>query len=286
MPSMIRVAASTAKRNITADFHYKFDFIVQALWSLTNMVAFAFLGAAVGQADSAFAPEYPMLFFFVVSSAFWTLFSAPYEEASVCLREEASKGTMGFLITNDVNPFGIIVARFISASFKFIIVFCFAVLPILFLVTYDSKSLLPQTTEELILLLLLLVNTYVFMLALSALIGVLGLIFKNTQTISKIALYGTRIISTYFTPLLAFGMGGGGKTLPQILFFFPPTLGLAGSRRILIEHNTSVPDGFDNPYFVVIPISFMISIIILWLSKKLGDRLTTTAMTRGTLEMY
>ena len=284
MPSMIRVAASTAKGNITADFHYKFDFIVQALWSLTNMVAFAFLGAAVGQAESDFAPEYPMLFFFVISSAFWTLFSAPYEEASVCLREEASKGTMGFLITNDVNPFGIIIARFVSACFKFIIVFCIAALPILAFVTYEGNPLLPQTAGEGILLALLLLNTFIFMLALSALIGALGLIFKNTQTISKIALYGTRIVSTYFTPLLAFGMGGGGNVLPRILFFLPPTLGLAGSRRILIEHDTSTP--FADSYFVVLPISFLISIILLWLAKRLGDRLTKTAMKRGTLEMY
>jgi hypothetical protein len=122
------------------------------------------------------------------------------------------------------------------------------------------------------------------MLALSALIGVLGLLFKNTQTVSKIALYGTRIISTYFTPLLAFGMGGGGTVLPRILFYFPPTLGLAGSRRILIEHTTSAP--FADSYFVVIPISFLISVILLWVSKRLGDKLTKTAMTRGTLEMY
>ncbi|MHA1912474.1 MAG: hypothetical protein ACTSYA_12365 [Candidatus Kariarchaeaceae archaeon] len=284
MPSMIRVAAATAKRNITADFHYKFDFIVQALWSLTNMVAFAFLGAAVGQADSDFSPVYPMMYFFVISAAFWTLFSAPYEEASVCLREEASRGTMGFLITNDVNPFGIIIARYVSACFKFIIVFCIAALPILAYVTYEGQRLLPLTTEEIILLSLLLLNTYVFMLALSALIGVLGLLFKNTQTISKIALYGTRIVSTYFTPLLAFGMGGGGTFLPRILFFIPATLGLAGSRRILIEHDTSAP--FGDSYFVVIPISFMISIILLWLSKKLGDKLTKTAMKKGTLEMY
>ena len=283
MASITTVALATAKRNIIADLKYKFDFLVQATWSLTNVLAFAFLGFAVGQGDSKYAPAYSMSLFFVISTAFWTLFSSPYEETTLVLREEAQRGTMGFLVTNDVNPFSILLARFISASFKFFIVFLFAIVPVLYFIRGPFGTLLPHSMSELSLLALLLFNVYLFMFAMSALIGSLSMLFKNTQTIAKITHYALRILSTYFTPLAAFAMFIPGS--PKFFFFLPVTMGLEGARQILILHSTSPPPGFF-PYYVYFIVGFTLNIVLLVLSKKIVNRITHIALKAGTLEFY
>ncbi len=281
MPSLATVAFATAKRNIITDLKYKTDFLIQATWSLVNVLAFAFLGFAVGQGDSEYAPKYTMSLFFVASAAYWTLFSAPFEEASVALREETQRGTMGFLVTNDVNPFSIMLARYVSSAFKFLIVFLGAIFPVLFFISYQGKPMLPVSLSEFFLLLLLFLNTYLFVMACSILIGSLGLIFKNTQTISRIILYSLRIISTYFTPLAAFALFM--PSLPRFMFYVPVTLGLEGMRQILILHTLQSP--YD-PYLLVIPISFLISLLLLLVSKIVVDKLTLKALRAGTLEFY
>jgi len=123
LSSTFEVTIATVKRNLITDWQYKSDIVIQLLWTVTNLVAYGFLGLAVGQGGGDFPPEYSMSLFLLSSSAYWTLFTGNYEETAFCLREEAARGTMGYLITNNVDTLGIMVGRYISSSLKYFAIF-------------------------------------------------------------------------------------------------------------------------------------------------------------------
>ncbi len=285
MPQFLKVVGATALRNLRADLKYKFEFVVQALWTFVNMLAFGFLGVAVGQGDSEYAPDYTMALFFVGSAAYWTLFSGNFEETTVSLREESQRGTMGFLAVNDVSPMAIMIGRFMSSSVKYMIVTAMCVVPVLFFMKNNALDndprMVPSSVTELTVLLLILIYAYVFMLALATLVGSLSLLFKNTNTVNKIVLYGARIISTYFTPLAAFAMFATGTD--KVLFYVPITTGLVMMRRVLIEHNTSLPYGSYSQLFLVMTI---INVVFLAISFAVTAHNSRAARKKGTLEFY
>ena len=84
LSSSYDVTIATIKRNLITDWNYKSDIVIQLLWTITNLVAYGFLGFAVGEGTGEFAPPYSMSLFLLASSAFWTMFTGNYEETSFC----------------------------------------------------------------------------------------------------------------------------------------------------------------------------------------------------------
>ncbi len=188
------VTSATVRRNLITDWQYKSDIVIQLLWTLTNLVAYGFLGLAIGEGASEYAPPYSMSLFLLSSSAYWTMFTGNYEETAFCLREEAARGTMGYLITNNVDALGIMVGRYISSSLKFFVLFLITTIPTFALVTTeDGLNLLPHTAGEFFMLIPFIILAYLFMLAMSLFIGSITLLVKQTTTIVRIVLYIVRI---------------------------------------------------------------------------------------------
>jgi len=278
------VTLATVKRNLITDWQYKSDIVIQLLWTLTNLVAYGFLGFAVGTGEGQYAPPYSMSLFLLSSSAYWTMFTGNYEETAFCLREEAARGTMGYLITNNVDALGIMVGRFISSSLKFFILFLITTIPTFALVrTEENGNLLPHTAGEFFLLIPLIMLAYLFMLAMSLYIGSITLLVKQTTTIVRIVLYLVRILAGYFFTIAFFGQYGG--WLSAVVICLPITTGQYAMRKYLIEHNTSA-DFFGFAYWQILLINIAVSAVLLVGAYFFTKGMTKIARKRGTIEFY
>ncbi|NHJ06072.1 MAG: hypothetical protein EAX90_14695 [Candidatus Heimdallarchaeota archaeon] len=283
LSSTFDVTLATVKRNLITDWQYKSDIVIQLLWTLTNLIAYGFLGLAVGTSEGEFAPPYDMSLFLLSSSVYWTLFTGNYEETAFCLREEAARGTMGYLITNNVDALGIMVGRYISSSIKFFGIFLITTIPTFALVKNNGVNLLPHTALEFFMLVPLVLLAYLFMLAISLFIGSITLLVKQTTTIVRIILYLVRILAGYFFTIKFFGQYSG--TLSTIIVCLPITTGQYAMRKYLIEHNTAA-DFFGLTYWQVILINIAICAVLLVVMYFFVKAMTKLARKRGTIEFY
>ncbi|MHA1125140.1 MAG: hypothetical protein ACTSO7_02360 [Candidatus Heimdallarchaeota archaeon] len=281
------VTIATVKRNLITDWQYKSDIVVQLLWTVTNLVAYGFLGLAVGQGGGDFAPPYSMSLFLLSSSAYWTLFTGNYEETAFCLREEAARGTMGYLITNNVNTYGIMVGRYLSSSLKYFAIFLVTTIPTFAIIKHDFGgsivNLLPHTAGEFFGLVPFIIFAYAFMLSTSLFIGSITLLVKQTTTIVKITLYLVRIMAGYFFTIAFFGQYSG--WLSAVVVCIPIASGQYAFRKYLIEHNTST-DFFVFTYWQIILINLAVSIVMLVGSYFFVKGMTKLSRKRGTIEFY
>ncbi|MHA1442632.1 MAG: hypothetical protein ACTSPK_12345 [Candidatus Heimdallarchaeota archaeon] len=289
LSSTFDVTIATVKRNLITDWQYKSDIVVQLLWTVTNLVAYGFLGLAVGQGGGDFAPPYSMSLFLLSSSAYWTMFTGNYEETAFCLREEAARGTMGYLITNNVNTYGIMVGRYLSSSLKYFAIFLVTTIPTFAIIKSDftglteTVNLLPHTAKEFFMLIPFIIFAYAFMLSTSLFIGSITLLVKQTTTIVKITLYLVRIMAGYFFTLAFFGQYSG--WLSAIIVCIPIASGQFAFRKYLIEHNTSA-DFFGFTYWQVILINIAICAVLLVGSYFFVKGMTKLSRKRGTIEFY
>jgi hypothetical protein len=287
LSSTFNVTIAAIQRNLITDWQYKSDLVVQLLWTLTNLVAFGVLGLAVGTGSGDFAPPYSMALFLLSSSSFWTLYTGNYEDTSFCLREEAARGTMGYLVTNNVDPLGIMVGRYISSSVKFFFIFLITTIPIFALVKNDTlatpMNLLPHTAKEFFMLVPLFLLAYVFMLSVSVLIGSISLLVKKNQTIVKIMLYLVRIIAGNFFPIKFYTQYG--TWVAQLVISMPIASGQYAMRKYLIEHNTAAGFfGFNYGQILLINLGFAFGFLaIVYFTTKW---ITGIARKRGTIEFY
>lgn len=277
------VTSATVRRNLITDWQYKSDIVIQLLWTITNLVAYGFLGLAVGAGEGKFAPPYSMSLFLLSSSAYWTMFTGNYEETAFCLREEAARGTMGYLITNNVDALGIMVGRYISSSMKFFVLFLITTIPTFALVKNEGVNLLPHTAGEFFMLIPFIIFAYMFMLATSLYIGSITLLVKQTTTIVRIVLYIVRILAGYFFTIAFFG--GYTGWLSVVIICLPIAAGQFAMRKYLIEHNTSA-DFFGFAYWQIILINLAVCIVLLIGAYFFTKGMTKVARKRGTIEFY
>ncbi|MGC9780392.1 MAG: ABC transporter permease [Candidatus Heimdallarchaeota archaeon] len=297
LSSTFVVTLATVKRNLITDWQYKSDIVIQLLWTITNLVAYGFLGLSVGSGDSAFAPDYSFSLFLLTSSAYWTMFTGNYEETAFCLREESARGTMGYLITNNVDTLGVMVGRYISSSLKFFVIFLITTLPTFALLKNEElgMNLLPHSAREFFMLIPLIFFSYLFMMCISLLMGSITLLVKQTTTIVRIMLYIIRIIGGYFFMIEFFSQFGW--WWPVIAVCIPIVTGQYAFRKYLIEHDTSAlfPDvSFfsDKTDFAGLTYGHMILInIAVCAVFAVGTYffvkwMTQIARRRGTIEFY
>ena len=290
LSSTFDVTIATVKRNLITDWQYKSDIVIQLLWTITNLVAYGFLGLAVGSGTGDLAPLYPMSLFLLSSSAYWTMFTGNYEETAFCLREEAARGTMGYLITNNVNTYGIMVGRFLSSSLKYFIIFLVTTIPTFALVKNEllGTNLLPHTASEFFMLIPLIIFSYAFMLSISLFIGSITLLVKQTTTIVKITLYLVRILAGYFFILEFFGQYG--KWFSVLVVCIPIAAGQRAFRNFLVMHDTTgtvyKADFLGLAYWQVVLINLAVCILLLVASYFFVKGMTKLSRKRGTIEFY
>jgi len=107
-------------RYLQIEWRYKFQIVTDFVQLLLDVVAFGVLGSYI---DSTVNPDelginYDLTSFYLVGVLFWSFFVRSYEDTVDTIPEEASKGTIGFLITNDVNLSTILISRNLASTVK------------------------------------------------------------------------------------------------------------------------------------------------------------------------
>ncbi|MFW9925084.1 MAG: hypothetical protein ACFFDW_17555 [Candidatus Thorarchaeota archaeon] len=289
------VTIATIKRNLITDWQYKSDIVIQLLWTITNLVAYGALGLSVGQGGGEFAPNYSFSLFLLASSAYWTMFTGNYEETAFCLREEAARGTMGYLITNNVDTYGIMVGRYFSSSLKYLAIFLVTTIPMFAFIKGDNGNLLPHTALEFFMLIPLILFAYCFMMCISLFIGSITLLVKQTTTIVKIVLYLVRIIGGYFFMIEFFS--DFGWWWPVLSVCIPIVTGQYAFRKYLIEHDAYArfpdvsyfadqTDFAGLTYWQVVLINLAVCAVFVLASFYFVKWITKIARKRGTIEFY
>jgi len=143
--------------------------------------------------------DYDLRNFLLVGVLFWAFFGKAYEDTVNTIPDEASRGTIGFLVTNNVSISTLLLSRNIASSLKtFIITMVFIIPPFFFLGVFSGFQL-----STLPLLLLVFALMWFFMLIVSILISSLNIIFKKITPAAQMLLYALKVLTGYYFPLEA-----------------------------------------------------------------------------------
>jgi ABC-type polysaccharide/polyol phosphate export permease len=269
-------------RYFRIDWRYKFSIVTDALWTMVTVVAFGTLGWAAGSGNSEFV-KYEggsaFIWILVTGIFYWTFFSRPFEESVLVVPEEAARGTLGFLVTNQVSPATMLTGRLISSVFKFTIIAAAVVYPVMY--ALDLK-IPPEYLLEIFLILLI---SMLFMLGLVFIVSALTLVVKKIGVVVNIFLHSARILSGFYFPL------SNGETSPVgaaglwIEKYLPIARGLVMIRDIVIPEDkgggishTAVWEGMQ---WMLIGTVITLIFAFIFISK-----ITDFSRKWGTLEFY
>ncbi|MCY3412924.1 MAG: hypothetical protein INQ03_14900 [Candidatus Heimdallarchaeota archaeon] len=302
-----RILVAVAKRSLLVDFRYKFQLLVEALWTAINVAVFVLLGAAWQESSSeATGVPYTMVTFFIIATGFFTVFSGVMETTVTAISEENQLGTMGFLITNSVSPISIIVGRYISATVRWLIIMVTIVIPPLII-----RNVIPSTWKLLWSSIIIFVIAWIFMLGFTLILTSIALIFKRTTTLNRVGIYIVRFAGGAFVPITSFDNSFTflPKALSNYLIWFPPAFALEALRWLFTVNSSDdlhcrtctskdglVYTGFNEIFGTnitdltlsdpMIHKMFLIVFLFLIISLLLVERLTKIARKWGTIEFY
>lgn len=142
-----------------------------------------------------------------------------------CIPEEASRGTLGFLLTNNVSFVTLLTARAAASSIISAVVAICIIFPILALL--DVLQL-----QWLLLAMVIFFLCWLFMLGVSLLVSSVNVLFKRIGLFSALFLWSLKILSGYFFPVEALD-----DFVPGLSFMamsLPTSAGLQLIRWVLI----------------------------------------------------
>ncbi|MFX0182145.1 MAG: hypothetical protein ACFE95_03590 [Candidatus Hodarchaeota archaeon] len=287
-------------RNLRIDWKYKLNFITDLAWLAVDVITFLFLGQMVASSDiDGFLYEGFLKEFLVVGVIYWVIFTRAYKDGVSVIPNEAQRGTLGFIITNDVSISDLIGGQFSSSTIKTLVTLVVFILPIvvlLSLVSVGGETILRPlviTPEILLFSLLILIISWIFMLGITIIASTLNVIFKKSGPLAFLFSYIITMTSGYFFPLevlrtlglsslnkLLHAIPYGFGSLEELLYFIPTTGMLYSLRSMLIRG--IIP---SNIIFVII-FNGIISILVLMGAMIIMKRITRMAAYSGTLEFY
>ncbi|MCG3217922.1 MAG: hypothetical protein KAR35_02900, partial [Candidatus Heimdallarchaeota archaeon] len=233
----IIIVFAVAKRYLLVDFRYKFQLVVEAGWTAVNVIVFILLGAAwqaTSGEDLFIGVPYDMITFFVVSTAFYTVFGGTTEGTVNALPEETSRGTLGLLITNSVTPISVLIGKYLASTVKYLFILIVVVVPALII-----RGAYPKSLELVWASLIIFFIAWLFMGSFTLILASISLIFKKTETFNKVGLYVLRFISGAIVPIYSFDKSVQifGIPLSNYLIWFPATFCLEAFRWLFIVPN-------------------------------------------------
>ncbi len=258
------------QRNIFIDLQYKFKLFIDFLWSLANVVAFGFMGIAF-QASPDFPAGMQPYQFFLINTLLWTILSNPYIDGAYSVTDEASWGTIGFMVINKVGFDDIALGRYLATGIRFFIIF-FLLLPLVVIAGAFHAS-----TRVFLESLVIAVLLFVFMGGIVLVITAITIIYKRLGEFPRIILTILRILSTYYTPLKTFGRIH--PALPGILYNFPLTGGTVEMRKMLILNDDSAFWGIFQICIVGILVVYIIGLTLIYFTTEIARK-------TGTIERY
>ena len=303
----LSLAYLMAIRNIKIDFRYKFQLFIEIGWTAVNVIVFVGLGAAwSATGGDVQAVPYDMVSFFIIGTAFFTVFNGVTDTTVTAIQDETQLGTMGFLVTNSVTPAVVLFGRYIAATIKWVFVLIVIVLPALML-----KGMIPGDPQAFLVILAMFIIAWFFYAAVTMLIASVSLLFKRTTTFNKVTTYLLRVIVGGIVPIFSFDhatQSALGFKLSNILILLPATFSIEVLRWVFTTNRVSdvttggiSRDGhhfqsfsefyglkvssltFTDP---IVQIMLLLSFAFFVFSWYVVDKATTVARKWGTLEFY
>ncbi|MHA1911127.1 MAG: hypothetical protein ACTSYA_05455 [Candidatus Kariarchaeaceae archaeon] len=303
------IVFAVAKRYLLVDFRYKFQLVVEAGWTAVNVIVFILLGAAwqatSGENEFINIIPYDMITFFVVSTAFYTIFGGTTEGTVNALPEETSRGTLGLLLTNSVTPISVLIGKYFASTVKYFFILIVVVVPALLI-----RGTYPKSLDLIWPSLIIFFIAWLFMGSFTLILASISLIFKKTETFNKVGLYVLRFLSGAIVPIYSFDKSVQifGIPLSNYLIWFPATFCLEAFRWLFIVPSAdSIGTGgvssdgrnfesFESVYGVpikswtlsdpIIQLILAINIMIFIGAMLLVKRMTTISRRWGTIEFY
>ena len=267
-------------RNLQVDYAYKFQLFVDLSWIAIDIAIFSIWGGLIGDAGGNTGLNATT--YLLVTVAFWVWLGKAYDDTIIALQEEAARGTIGFLVTNNISITIILIARFIATTFKTTIMTFFVIIPVLWL--FGIIQLTNISLQAWIIVFLAFMISWGFMIAFSTLVASLNIIFKRIGALGGMLLAGLKVASGYYFPLSRFQ---GPETpvfvrfLINLCFLLPTTQGAEITRRVLGGGNYDIKLllGMLSALTTGTVVMLIFAIIVV---KKLTDK----SRYWGTLEQY
>ncbi len=232
--------------------------------------------------------DYSLTKFFLIGVLFWAFFGKAYEDTVNTIPDEAARGTIGFLITNNVNLLTLLISRYISSSIKTFIIAAIFVFPII--AYQDIANLLwpgaypdsvfggfdPADIPSIMLVLLMM---WIFMLVFSLLISSLNIMFKRILPFAMMMLAGLKVLTGYYFPLEALevqleALGG----LADMIKDIPLVNGVYLIREIIVGKDVDIGARLGSMLRGTIYLGIVSIVVYVILEKK--------SRKWGTLEFY
>lgn len=222
--------------------------------------------------------DYNLKHFLLVGVIFWAFFHKSYEDTVNTIPEEASKGTIGFLVTNNVSISTLLLSRNIASNIKtFIVTSLFVIVPMALLpFTKDvfegfNFSLMP-------LLIMVFFLMWFFMLIVSILISSLNIIFKKITPAAQMIMYALKVLTGYYFPLEA--LDEFDPSFSEKIKMIPIVRGSYFIRDVIIIGKDPV-DWMDTMWFM-----FKWTMVLAFLTYLVYKYLEHKSQRWGTLEFY
>jgi len=222
------VVKNAVERYIRVDLKYKFQILTDIVWVMLNIIAFGLLGNIVSGVNVDMNGQ-SLRDFLLVGVLFWAFFDRAYTDTVETIPEEASRGTIGFLVTNNVSILTLLISRNISSTLKTFL-YTLLVIPILYFVGVFHFSIL---SLPIIIGTFLLI--WLFMITISIFISSFNIIFKRVTPFAQMLLYGLKIASGYYFPIQALDAYIPG--ISGLAFGLPVVSGLYFVRDVAISNN-------------------------------------------------
>ncbi len=266
----LSVLKNAVERYIRVDLKYKFQILTDIVWVMLNIIAFGLLGNIVSGVNVDMNGQ-SLRDFLLVGVLFWAFFDRAYTDTVETIPEEASRGTIGFLVTNNVNILTLLVSRNISSTIKTFL-YTLLVIPILFFLGVFKFSILsiPIIVGTFMLI-------WLFMVMISIFISSFNILFKRVTPFAQMLLYGLKIASGYYFPIQALDAYIPGVS--GLAFGLPVVSGLYLVRDVAISNDTSNLIGYLSSMLLGTIVMGAIALITYKMLEKKSQKW-------GTLEFY
>jgi len=237
--------------------------------------------------------DYSLKKFFLIGVLFWAFFAKSYEDTVNTIPDEATRGTIGFLITNHVNLSTLLISRYISASLKTFVMAMIFVFPVIAFqdvhnalwgalgkgTPHSDTVFSGFTAADFPIIILILLLMWLFMLVFSLLISSLNIVFKRILPFAMMMVTGLKVLTGYYFPLEALEtqlevLGGAADMIKEI----PLVNGVYLIREIIVGKDVEVVARMNKMLRGTIYLAIITLIVYKYLEKK--------SRKWGTLEFY
>ena len=222
--------------------------------------------------------DYNLKHFLLVGVIFWAFFHKSYEDTVNTIPEEASRGTIGFLVTNNVSISTLLLSRNIASTIKTFVVTCLFVIVPMALLPWTRDVFEGFNFSLLPLLILVFFLMWFFMLVVSLLISSLNIIFKKITPAAQMIMYGLKVLTGYYFPLEA--LDEFDPTLSEKIKFIPIVRGSYFIRDVIIIGKD--PVGWMDTMKFMAQWTLVLAVITFFIYKFLEHK----SQRWGTLEFY